>query len=119
MSNLVATDGLFFERAGLDKGRVESIVDDSLAGADDGELFLEYTQSESVVFDDGQLKSANFDTAQGFGLRSIAGETTGYSHASDLSEEAIKRAGETVKTVSAGHGGTMAAGPVGTNQGLY
>ena len=119
MSNLVATDGLFFERAGLDQNRVEAIVEDSLAGSDDGELFLEYCQSESVMFDDGQLKSANFDTAQGFGLRAVAGETTGYSHASDLSEDAIKRAGETVKSVSAGHGGTMAAGPVGTNQGLY
>ena len=42
MSNLVATDGLFFERAGLDQNRVEAIVDDSLAGSDDGELFLEY-----------------------------------------------------------------------------
>lgn len=119
MSNLVATDGLFFERAGLDKGRVEAIVEDSLVGSDDGELFLEYRQSESVLFDDGQLKSANFDTTQGFGLRAVAGETTGYSHASDLSEDAIKRAGETVKSVSAGHGGTMAAPPQGTNQGLY
>jgi TldD protein len=119
MSNLVATDGLFFERAGLDQNRVEAIVDDSLAGSDDGELFLEYCQSESVMFDDGQLKSANFDTAQGFGLRAVAGETTGYSHASDLSEDAIKRAGETVKSVSAGHGGTMSAPPPGTNQGLY
>jgi TldD protein len=119
MSNLVATDGLFFERAGLDKNRVEGIVDDALVGSDDGELFLEYRQSESVMFDDGQLKSANFDTAQGFGLRAVAGETTGYSHASDLSEDAIKRAGETVKSVSAGHGGTMAAHPLGTNQGLY
>jgi len=92
MTDLAATDELFFVRAGLDRGRVQRIVDDSLHGADDGELFLEYRQSESVVFDDGQVKSASFDTNQGFGLRAISGKTTGYSHASELSEDAIRRA---------------------------
>ena len=52
-----------------------------LKGADDGEMFLEYRQSESLVFDDERLKSASFDTSQGFGLRSVSGETTGYAHA--------------------------------------
>ena len=56
---------LFFTRAGLDEKRVARIVDDALQGADDGELFLEYRQSESFSFDDGRLKSASFDTTQG------------------------------------------------------
>ena len=77
---------------GLDRERVQSLVDDALKGADDGELFLEYRQSESFSFDDGRLKAASFDTMQGFGLRAVAGEATGYAHASELSEEAIKRA---------------------------
>ncbi len=119
MSDLAATDELFFTRAGLDQGRVEAIVTEALNGADDGELFLEYRQSESLVFDDGRLKSASFDTSQGFGLRSIAGESTGYAHASELSEDAIRRAADTVKAVQAGHGGTFAAPPSGTNQSFY
>ncbi|MEE8272810.1 MAG: metalloprotease TldD [Alphaproteobacteria bacterium] len=119
MSNLALTDDLFFNRAGLDRARIERIVDDSLAGADDGELFLEYCQSESLAWDDGKLKSASFDTAQGFGLRAIADEATGYSHASDLSEDAIRRAADTVRAVHAGHGGTLAEPPVGTNAKLY
>ena len=68
------------------------LVKDALHGADDGELFLEYNQSEAFVFDDGQLKNASFDTMQGFGLRAIADETAGYSHASELTEDALKRA---------------------------
>ncbi|MBT3401589.1 MAG: metalloprotease TldD, partial [Rhodospirillaceae bacterium] len=58
MTDMSATDELFFTRAGLDRRRTESIVDGALAKADDGELFLEYRQSESLVFDDGRLRSA-------------------------------------------------------------
>jgi len=119
MSDLTRTDELFFTRAGMDLAQVEKLTEDALSGADDGELYLEYNQSEAVVFDDGQLKNASFDTSQGFGLRAVSGEVTGYSHASELSEEAIRRAGETVKSVHAGKGGTLAAPPPGTNAQLY
>ena len=119
MSQFDVTDDLFFTRAGLDRGRTESIVEDALAGTDDGELFLEYRQSEGLSFDDGRLKSASFDTSQGFGLRAIADEASGYAHASELSEEAIRRAGETVKAVRAGHSGIAAAPPQPTNRALY
>jgi len=119
MSTLAATDDLFFTRAGLDRGRVEKIAGEALSGADDGELFLEYSQSEALAFDDGRLKSAAFDTTQGFGLRAISGEVAGYAHASDLSEPAMRRAAETVRAVAAGHGGTLALPPVGTNRSLY
>ena len=112
-------EDLFFNRTELDRGRVEAILAEALDGADDGELFLEYRQAESFSFDDGRLKSASFDTAQGFGLRAVAGETTGYGHASELSEAALERAARTVKAVRAGHGGTFAEGPVGTNQRRY
>ena len=100
-------------------GRVQSLVDDALKGADDGELFLEYRQSESFAFDDGRLKAASFDTMQGFGLRAVAGEATGYAHASELSEDAILRAGETVRAVTQGYSGMAAASPARTNAKLY
>ena len=106
MTDIARTDELFFTRAGLDRPRLERIVGDALKGADDGELFLEYNQSEALGWDDGKLKSASFDTTQGFGLRSIAGEAAGYAHASELSEDAIRRAAATVKAVHAGHGGS-------------
>ena len=119
MTNLAHTDELFFTRAGMDRSRVQTIVDDALNGADDGELFLEYRQSESLAFDDGRLRSASFDTTQGFGLRAVSGEVTGYAHASELSEAAIARAAETVKAVRSGSDGISADAPSGTNQALY
>ena len=109
----------FFTRTGMDRGRVQAKVDEALSGADDGELFLEFCQSESFSFDDGRLKAANFDTAQGFGLRSVCGEATGYAHANELSEAAIARAADTVRTVARGYSGTASAPPARTNVKLY
>ena len=112
-------DTLFFARTDLDRGRVERLVGETLAGADDGELFLEYRQSEAFVFDDGRLKSASFDTTQGFGLRCVAGEQTGYAHAAELSEAALRRASGAVVAAKAGHAGTHAEPPAATNAKLY
>ncbi len=119
MSALSQTDNLFFTQTGMNRSAVERAVDDALFGADDGELFLEYRQSESLTWDDGKLKNASFDTTQGFGLRSVSGETTGYAHAVDLNEKAILRAKDTVRAVQAGHTGIMSEPPVGTNMLLY
>src|SRR5262245_5153105 len=105
MADLARIEKLFFANTGMDRRRVEAVTADALAKADDGELFLEYVQHEALVFDDGRLKSASFNTAQGFGLRAVAGETTGYAHAAELSELAIKRAAATVKAVTTGHAG--------------
>jgi TldD protein len=119
MTNIAVTDELFFERTGMDPVRIESLVGESLRGMDDGELFLEYSQSESLALDDGRIKSASFDTTQGFGLRAVSGEAAGYAHATELSEAAIRRAAATVRAVAAGHAGTLAAPPAGTNRSLY
>ena len=113
------TDDLFFAQTGMDQTRVQRIIDDTLAKCEDGELYLEYAQSESLAFDDGRLKNASFDTTQGFGLRAVVGESTGFAHASNLSEEAIIRAAKAVEAVKSGHSGSMSLGPAGTNRHLY
>lgn len=105
--------------SGVGEARATAIVADALAGADDGELYLEYRQSESLVFDSGRVKSAAFDTSQGFGLRSVAGETSAYAHAGEISESALKRAADTVKMAARGYSGTYAEAPRATNRKLY
>ena len=115
----MADTDLLFSRTGMDPDSVQRTVDQALKGADDGELFLEYSQSESFAFDDGRLKAATFDTSQGFGLRAVAGEATGYAHASEISESAIQRAASTVQAVSRGYSGTETAPPARTNIKLY
>jgi TldD protein len=107
------------DRAGLDRPRVTGLLMRGLENADDGELFLEYRQAEALVFDNGRLKQATYDTAQGFGLRAVRGEAVGYAHASDVSEEAISRAVEAVRAVQGGYSGSYSQAPARTNVRLY
>jgi TldD protein len=107
------------DRAGLDRARVCGIVGRGLEGADDGELYLEYRQSEVMVFDNGRLKQATYDTAQGFGLRAVKDEAVGYAHASEMSEQAIARAADSVRAVKGGYSGHIADGPARSNARLY
>src|ERR1700750_67969 len=107
------------DRAGLDHARVNKIVARGLDGADDGALYLEYRQSEVLVFDNGRLKQATYDTAQGFGLRAVKDDAVGYAHASDVSESAIARAAEAVHAVKGGYSGKVAQAPGRTNVRLY
>jgi len=121
MTPLAVTDRLFFERADaeLDRDGAERHLDAALAASDDGELFLEYRESEHISLDDGRIRSAGFDTALGFGLRAVAGEATGYAHAGELSDAALGRAAASVAAVAAGHSGTAAEPPRATNSRLY
>ncbi len=105
--------------AGLDPDVARRIVRQAVEGADDGELYLEYRQSESLLFDNGRLKSASFDTTQGFGLRAVTGEVSGFAHSGEISEAALKRAADAVGAVRGGRSGTWAAPPAGTNVRLY
>ena len=116
---LAITDALFFERHALDRNQAERITAQALERADDGELFLEYRESEGISLDDGRIRSAGFDTQLGFGLRAVAGEAAGYAHAGEISEAALKRAASTVSSVAAGHSGTASGAPRETNSRLY
>ena len=107
------------EAAGVDPDEALSVLAGALSGADDGELFLEKTESESLVFDDGRLKSAAYDAVEGFGLRVVAGETAGYAHANEISVAALRRAADAASLAKAGHAGVTAEGPRATNQKLY
>jgi TldD protein len=110
---------LFYTQTGMDPASVARIVTDSLAGQEDGELYLQYGMSESFSWDDGRLKAATFDTTQGFGLRGVVGEMTAYAHSNELSESAILRAAETIAAIKSPADVTVALAPARTNRKLY
>jgi hypothetical protein len=94
MTNPATTSLL--DRANLDRDQVRHEVARGLLGADDGELFLEYSQTEALMFDNGRLKQATYDTSQGFGLRAVKDDAVGYAHSSDVSLPALIRAADAV-----------------------
>jgi TldD protein len=103
----------------LDESTARQLLRNALVGADDGELFLERRRSEALVFDDGRLKTASYDAAEGFGLRAVRAETTGYAHSTEISERSISRSVDTVRLAVGDGGGVLAAPPNLTNRRLY
>lgn len=116
---LSVSDPSLLESSGIASDEALSILSGALDGADDGELFVEKSELESLVFDDGRLKSAAYDANQGFGLRVVAGETAGYAHANEITVAALRRAAESAALAKAGHAAVVAEGPRATNQRLY
>src|ERR1700692_145884 len=107
------------DRANLDRDSVGHQIARGLSGADDGELFMEYAQTEALMFDNGRLKQATYDTSQGFGLRAVKDDAVGYAHSSDVSLPALIRAADAVAAVRGGYSGNFAAAPAHTNVRLY
>lgn len=108
----------FIYRDTLDLDTAQRVTAEVLSRADDGELFLQYRRAEAFGFDDGRLKNASYDTHAGFGLRAVSGEMTAFAHANELSEAAIRRAGETMALIDPSVQ-PKAAPPARTNHRLY
>ena len=108
----------FLYRDALSPEAAQRLTAEALSRADDGELYLQYRRAEAFGFDDGRLKTASYDTQAGFGLRAVSGEATAFAHANELSEAAIRRAGETMALIDpSAH--ALAAAPTRTNRHLY
>ena len=102
----------------LDPEGARGLAAKHLSGHEDGELYLQYAASEAFGFDDGRLKTADYHTSSGFGLRGVTGETTAFAHANEISEAAIERAATTLKLLDPAKR-APAPPPQRTNQSMY
>src|SRR6476619_2176193 len=115
---MIAQDPRYFLYRTLDPDAARLLAAKHLAQHDDGELYLQYSTSEAFGFDDGRLKTADYHTNSGFGLRGVSGETTAFAHANEISAAAIPRAAATLKMLDLTQGAPAAA-PARTNQAMY
>jgi TldD protein len=115
---MTAADPRAFLYRDLDPGQARRLAERHLAGHDDGELYLQYRVSEAFGFDDGRLKTADYNSASGFGLRGVSGETTAFAHANEISAAAIDRAAATLKLLDPAKG-MPSPPPARTNQAMY
>ncbi len=103
----------------LDEAAALRLLRQATAGAEDGELFLERRRGESLVLDDGRIRTASYDASEGFGLRAVRGDVAGYAHSTEISETALKRATDTARLAVGDGGGSLADAPPRTNRHLY
>ena len=102
----------------LDPEEAQALATKHLTRHDEGELSLQYSLSEAFGFDDGRLKTADYNNASGFGLRGVTGETTAFAHANEISAAAINRAASTLRLLDPAKAAPSAA-PPRTNQAMY
>src|SRR4029079_2535452 len=107
-----------YREGALDPDEAKNLVAKHLAHCDDGELYLQYSASEAFGFDDGRLKTADYHTSSGFGLRGVSGETTAVAHANQISAAAIDRAAATLKLLDPATAASTPQ-PRRTNQSMY
>ena len=112
-------NGMTYTDLPFDAQNAAALLADAAHGADDGDIYVQRSRSESFVFDDGRLKSATYDSTQGFGLRVVAGEASGNAHSGELSLSAIERAAETARQAKRGYTGALDTSPTPTNRRLY
>ena len=103
----------------LDQDKAIQILNGLTKGADDGEIYFERNITEALIFDNNNLKTASFNAAEGFGIRTVLGESTGYAHSTEISERALLRAANSAKIVSDIGGGKLAIAPRKTNLNQY
>ncbi len=116
---LATADRLFHGNDGIDPMEAARAIASVLDKADDGELFMEYRESELISMDDGRIRNASFDSHRGFGLRSVSGEASLYSHAGELSHAALKRALDVMREARLGDAGTISVAPASAPTPLY
>ncbi|MDQ6974893.1 MAG: DNA gyrase modulator, partial [Mariprofundaceae bacterium] len=70
------------------------------AGADDADLYLQHSVSESLSLEEGRVKHVSATTAQGMGARVIQGELSGHAYTDCLETHALMEAAKAAHAIS-------------------
>ena len=105
METINLTDNIFFHQTDINKQKTISLVQDTLHNAEDGDLFFELVENETLSFDDGRLKSATYNQKSGFGFRGISGEVDIFARSDQLSTDSLIRASKLVKKIKSNYSG--------------
>ena len=85
----------------IDDGVVARTLQAALRrGGDFAELFVEDRRSSTARLDDRRVEELVSGRERGAGVRVMRGETTGYAHTADLSEESLRDAAEAAATAT-------------------
>ncbi|MFM2482972.1 metalloprotease TldD [Celerinatantimonas sp. YJH-8] len=71
---------------------------------DQADLYFQHSRHESWVLEDGIVKDGSFNIEQGVGVRSIAGEKTGFAYSDDINQKALLEACQAARSISRSQG---------------
>lgn len=74
-------------------------------GGEFAEVFAEDKRSSSAVLDDGRIEELSSGRDRGAGIRVVVGDTTGFAHTADLTEDGLRAAAEAAGAAAKGGGG--------------
>jgi TldD protein len=90
----------FRDRYGVDGASLASTLDLTLERrADHADLYFEYTTQDSVMLEEGIVKSGDRHIEQGVGVRVQTDERQGYAHSDDITVESLRVAASTARAI--------------------
>ena len=105
----------FRDRYGVDEQALSRTLGTALERRVDGaDLFFEYSTQDSLVLEEGIVKSGDRHVEQGVGVRVQSGERQGYAHSDEVTVESLEIAATTARAIS---DESSASGPVAVGRG--
>ena len=74
---------------------------------EDGDLYLEHVESDSVSLEEGIVKKAGRAIRRGAGVRAVAGDKTGYAHSDDMDVAPLLEAAEAARAIASSGSGSQ------------
>lgn len=89
------------DRAGVDAPQLEATLSGLMKpGVDYADLYFQLLRNEAWTLEDGVVRNAAASTAQGVGVRALAGEQTGFAYADELALPALTRASQAAAAIA-------------------
>jgi TldD protein len=87
----------------LEESVIQRVLGTALrTGGSFAEIFVEDKRISSARLDDGKIEELSSGRDRGAGIRVVVGETTGYAHTADLSEDGLRAAAEAAAAAARG-----------------
>ncbi|WP_447955736.1 metalloprotease TldD [Vreelandella sp. EE7] len=95
-SDLDFAASILLAPSGLDVKALDTGLDYALgAGIDYADLYFQRSWQEGWVLEDGRVKEASYNIDGGVGVRSLAGEKTGFAYSNQINANALMDTGRT------------------------
>ncbi|MDN7133288.1 metalloprotease TldD [Halomonas sp. MC140] len=95
-SDIDTAAAILLTPGGLDLDALETGLGYAMgAGIDYADLYFQRTWQEGWVLEDGEVKEASYSIDGGVGVRSLAGEKTGFAYSNQITADALMDTGRT------------------------